>query len=259
MPTRLQLLDRGDEFIGGADPPPRRHRHPDRLYGLVRDHLVLEDRHGLRWRRQQRRTGRREVRAVRHDRRLVQPGHEDVDAAAPALVERVLDVRGRGQALRLQLGGVGGGQHGGVGVPVRRMDLDRPVAGISPQLIHEEHVLRVRAVEPDAYARDHAGPSFRGSRAGRSRPVPGQGGWRDTKPPRAKGRSWRWCWGDHTAFKRGRVQRTGYGFSDHPPGSARPPGSRLTTGRCADAIPPCTCLAACVLVVSFGVIGKGQG
>src|SRR5947208_8640712 len=29
-----------------------------------------------------------------------------------------------------------------------------------------------------------------------------------------KGSSWRWCWGDHTASKRPRVQRTCYGLND---------------------------------------------
>jgi hypothetical protein len=112
----------------------------------------VEDGHGLGRRRQQRRTGRLELRAVRDDGPLVQPGHEHVDAAPRTLGERVLDVRRRGQVLGFQLGGVGRGQYGGVGVAVRGMDLDGPIVGIPSHLIDEEHVLRVRAVEPYAYA-----------------------------------------------------------------------------------------------------------
>ena len=142
----------------------------------------MEDGDGLRRRREQRRTERREIGAVRHDRRLVQQWHEHVDPAALRTCRGRTRHRRRGQALRLQLGGVGGGQHGRVGVAVRGMDLDRTIAGITSQLIHEEHVLRVRAVEPDAYARDHAGhlSRFAGTaeQAG-----PGQGRWRVTKPP----------------------------------------------------------------------------
>ncbi|GAA4941082.1 hypothetical protein GCM10023238_03520 [Streptomyces heliomycini] len=59
----------------------------------------MEHGHRLGRRRQQRRTGRLELGAVRDDRRLVQPGHEHVDAAPLALGERVLDVRRRGQPL----------------------------------------------------------------------------------------------------------------------------------------------------------------
>ncbi len=199
VPAGLQLLDGGDQFVTRTDPPPRRHRNADRLHRLVGDHLVLENGHRLGRRRQHRRTRRLELGAVRDDRRLVQPGHEHVDAAPRALVQRVLDVPGGGEVLGFQFGGVGGGQHGRVRVTVGRMDLDGPVAGISPQLIHEEHVLRVRAVEPDAYARDHAGRLSRF--AGRAeQPVPGQDVWRDTKPPLSKGHSQRWCWGRSYGF-----------------------------------------------------------
>jgi len=167
----LQRVDSGDELLRVTDPEPRRNTHADRLHGLVRDDLVLEDGHGLRRRREQRGADGLEVRAVLDDRRLVQARHEHVDGAARALVERELDVRGGGEALGLQVGGVGGGQDGGVGVAVRRMDLHGAVAGISPQLIHEEDVLRVRAVEPDAYARDHARPPFKGRGQGEASPA----------------------------------------------------------------------------------------
>ncbi len=169
----LQLLHGEDEFLRGAHPPPRRHRHADRPHRLVGRHLVAEQGHRLRRGGQQSRTGRLELGTVRHDRRLVQPGHEHVDAAPCALRQGELDVTGRGEPLGFQVGGVRGGQYGGVRVAVRGVDLDGPVGGISPQLVHEEDVLRVRAVEPDAYGRSHASrlPRVRGQGgAGRARP-----------------------------------------------------------------------------------------
>lgn len=246
--ARLQLLHRVDQLLGRADPPPRRHRHADGPDRLVGDHLVTEQGHRLRRRREQGRTRRLELRAVRHDRRLVQPGHEHVDAAPRALVQRVLDVPRGGQALRLQVGGVRGGQHGGVRIAVRGMDLDGPVGGISPELINEEDVLRVRAVEPDAYGRSHASrlPGF----AGRAkRAVPGQGfGGSPSRSARGMGRG-----GGVGAIIGVRVAPSATRVTRMP----RP--GRAAASAAGGAGSPCDRGGACGLVASNARRGRGGG
>lgn len=98
--------------------------------------------------------------------------------------DRVVDVRGGGQSLGFRPRCVGGGEDGGVRLAVRGRDLHGAALGIVPQLIHEEHVRRVRAVESDAYGR---------SRTGRVRGHGGAG----TKPRKRKGSHRRVCRGDH--------------------------------------------------------------
>ncbi|GAA1414254.1 hypothetical protein GCM10009639_67830 [Kitasatospora putterlickiae] len=95
-------------------------------------------------------------------RELVQPGHEDVDALAGAVVEGVGDVGVGGEVGGFQAGRVGGGEDGGVRVDVGRVDPDRTRGGA--QLFDEEHVLGVRAVEPDGDGGAHGASQGRGER-----------------------------------------------------------------------------------------------
>ena len=251
VPAVLQLVDGGDEFVGVRHPEPRRHRDPD-APGRPRTRSPCPRR-------------RPTPRAVGASRTVPTAAKSSRCAAMAAWCSRGTNTSmprrwhtGRARTRRTRRGR-------GPRAPGRRCRR-RPVrgsrrhrawhgcppderCGLSPQLIHEEDVLRVRAVEPDAYARDHAG-RLSGFAGTAQQAVPGQGGWRDTKPPYAKDRRGGGVGGDHTA--------TGGQVSVTRVLRILARAAHRDVGPAARRDRYCPLVRTCVLVLMFGV-RKGAG